>query len=114
MISEQTENKSVSKRLKPKPSTESLRIKRETKKKILSELAQLNKKEFGRPITPDQYVSLAISLLTKDHLESLREQSLSNKDRLEKRYTEFCARNGRISKDEFIGILLKSDMEALS
>jgi len=47
-------------------------------------------------------------------LETLKDQSLSNKDRLEKRYSDFCARNGRISKDEFIGILLKTDMEALS
>jgi len=114
MNTEQIESRPVAKRLKPKPSTESLRIKRETKKKILSELAQLNKKEFGRPITPDQYVALAISLLTKEHLETLKDQSLSNKDRLEKRYSDFCARNGRISKDEFIGILLKTEMEALS
>lgn len=95
-----------SKKLKLKPATDSLRVRRETKKRILVELATLNKKDFGKPITPDQYVNLAISLLRPEHLQSLKEQSLSNKDRMEKRYLDYCAEHGKVSRDEYIGILL--------
>jgi hypothetical protein len=91
---------------KAKPGTDSLRVKRETKKKILAELAILNKKEFGKPITPDQLVSLAIGLIKPDHLQTLKEQSLTAKDRFEQRYRDFCIQNGKVTKDEFLATLL--------
>lgn len=96
----------TTKKTKPKSGTDSLRVRRETKKRILAELGILNKKDFGKPVTPDQYVNLAISLLRPEHLQSLREQSLSNKDRMEKRYVDYCSEQGKVSRDEFIGILL--------
>lgn len=92
---------------KAKVRTDSLRVKKETKKRILTELANLNKKEFGRPVTPDQYVSLAITLLQPEHLQQLQEQSLTARDRFEQRYLEHCRQNGKISKDEFLATLLK-------
>jgi hypothetical protein len=91
---------------KVKLRTDSLRVRKETKKKILGELATLNKKNFGRPITPDDYVALAISLMQSEHLTQLKEASLSNRDRFDQRYREYCSEKGKISKDEFIGILL--------
>ncbi len=91
---------------KVKPSTDSLRVKRETKKKVLAELTAINRKEFGRKVTTDEYIALAVSLLKPEHLEKLREQSLTNKDRLEKRYQEYCVAHGKVSKDEYIGVLL--------
>jgi hypothetical protein len=92
---------------KSKPANDYIRIKRETKKKILSDLAQINRKDFGKSITPDQYIALAISLLTPEHLEQLKTQSMTNKDRLELKYREHCSTNGKVSMDEFIGMLLQ-------
>lgn len=86
--------------------TDNLRVRRETKKRIQSELATLNKKDFGRKITADDYVALAITLIQSAHLEGLRERSLSNKDRLEQKYQEHCAKHGKVSKDKFLGVLL--------
>lgn len=92
---------------KPKPvKTDSLRVRKETKKKILSDLLSLNKKDFGRKLTADDYVQLAISLLTPDLLQKLKEKTLSNKDRLELKYQEYCSQNGKVTKDEFLGVLL--------
>ena len=88
--------------------TDNLRVRRETKKKIQVELAALNRKDFGRKVTTDDYVQLAISLVKPEHLGSLKERTLSNKDRMEKRYQEYCAAHGKVSKDEFIGVLLAS------
>jgi hypothetical protein len=46
--------------------TDNVRVRRETKKKILTDLAALNKKDFGRKITVDDYVQLAIALIRPD------------------------------------------------
>lgn len=86
--------------------TDSLRVKHETKKKIQAEVAALNRKDFGRPITADDFVALAITLLKSEHLEQLKDRSLSNKDRMEQKYQDYCAANGKVTKDEFIGLLL--------
>lgn len=94
---------------RPKLKTESLRVKRETKKRIQTELAALNRKDFGRKITADDLVALAIGLVESQHLDALRERSLSNRDRLEKKYQEYCASHGKVSKDEFLGLLLEGD-----
>jgi hypothetical protein len=88
--------------------TDNVRIRRETKKKILTDLAALNKKDFGRKITVDDYVQLAIALIRPDQLERLKEQSLSNRDRMELKYKEYCAAHGKVSKDDYIGILLST------
>jgi hypothetical protein len=91
--------------------TDSLRVRRETKKKVQAELAAINRKDFGRAVTADEYVALAITLIQPAHLVQLKERSLSNKDRMEKRYQEYCAAHGKVSKDEFIGILLAAGDE---
>lgn len=95
----------------PKPKRKAindyLRVSKETKRKILSELSQINRKDFGKPVTPDQFVSLAISLLTPEHLGLLRTQSLTNQDRLKLKYQEYCNAHGKISMDAFLGLLLK-------
>ena len=109
MNTETTPTAQTSKKTKLK--TDSLRVKRETKKKIQTEVAVINRKDFGRLVTPDEYVALAITLIKPEHLEQLKERSLSNKDRLEKRYHDYCAANGKVSKDEFIGVLLSAGTE---
>ena len=101
---------SAPKKIKAKVSTESLRVKRETKKRIIIDLANLNKKDFGKTVSPDQYVSLAISLLKPEHLQLLKDQSLSNKDKMEQRYLEYCSKNGKVTRDEYIGILLQQEL----
>lgn len=105
---ETAETESTKQKTKAKPRTDSLRVRRETKKKILTELANLNRKELGKAITPDQYVTMAISKITPDDLEKLKEQSLSNKDRLESQYRKHCTEHGKISMDDFLGRLLAS------
>ena len=89
-----------------KPSTDSVRVKHETKKRILIELATLNKKEWGRRVEPDSLIALALSLITDTHRKNLQDQTLTNKDRLEQKYKEYCRTMGKVSKDEFFGVLL--------
>ena len=83
-----------------------LRVKRETKRRLLLELVKANKKDFGRRVRADDLVALAVGLVQPEHLRQLQEATLSNADRLEQRYQEHVKKHGSLSKDEFIGLLM--------
>ena len=106
-MTQEVKQEAVQKQSKAKMvKTDSLRVRRETKKKVQAELAAINRKDFGRAVTADEYVALAITLIQPSHLEQLKERSLSNRDRLEKKFQEHCSKHGKVSKDEFLGLLL--------
>ena len=100
----QIENQAIGKKYKAK--TAGLRVLRETKKRVLGDLVNLNKKDFGHRITTDDYISLAISLVKPADLEQLKNQSISNGDRIEIAFQDYCKAVGKIEKDEFLGLLL--------
>jgi hypothetical protein len=85
-----------------------LRISKETKKRLQSELAKANKKDFGKRITADAILLAAVSNLTPDDITKLQDASLSNADRLEMRFKSFAKSNPGVSKDEFLGALLSA------
>ncbi len=105
------EPKQESKVVRSKPiSTTSIRVKKETRKKVLYELAKANRKDFGRKLRTDDLIALAMTLLQPEHIVQLQEGTLSNADRLEKKFKEHVAKHGSMSKDAFIGKLLKADL----
>ena len=104
----QTEKKE--KPVKPSRIT-TLKIKKETKKKIQTELARVNRKEHGRPLHVDDLVAFAVSLVTPEHIEKLQESTLSNADRLERDYRAYTAQIGPMSKDEYLGKRLNGEIE---
>lgn len=87
----------------------SLRIKRETKKRIQAELAKVNKKEFGKKVRCDELIGTALSLLTEQHLKSLQDGSMTNADRLEIQYRDYVKKHGVTTKDEFLGKVLAAN-----
>ena len=91
-------------------STVSIRVKQETKKKLLQEVSKCNKKQYGKKIRPDDYLALAILLITPEHVKDLQTASLSNSDRMEIKYREYISQHGSISKDAFIGRLLRGEI----
>jgi hypothetical protein len=106
-----TQSKAVKAKVSSSTSV-SLRVKRETKKRIQAELAKVNKKEFGKKIRCDELIGVAFSLLTDQHLKALQEGSMTNADRLEIQYRDFVKKHGATSKDEFLGIILNGNMPA--
>lgn len=90
----------------PQSLTSPIRVKRETRKRILAELAKLNKKDFGRRIRMDDLISLALSLITSEHRQQLQDASLSNADKMERMFREYAKANPGVSRDQFIGTLL--------
>lgn len=110
------ENQNAQKPVKKAATASSLRVKPETRKRFLSELAKVNKKSYGRKVRADQLLSLLLTLVRPEHIQQLQQGSLSNSDRLEMRYREHVKKFGPVSKDEFLGLLLtekssKSDGE---
>ena len=91
-------------------STVALRVKRETRKKILIELSKANKKDFGRNLRAEDLVALAITLIRPEHIAHLQTMTLTNADRLEQQYRTYIAQHGSISKDAFLGKLLGGEL----
>jgi len=100
------ENQNAQKPVKKATTASSLRVKPETRKRFLSELAKVNKKSYGRKVRADQLLSLLLTLVRPEHIQQLQQGSLSNSDRLEMRYREHVKKFGPVSKDEFLGLLL--------
>jgi hypothetical protein len=94
--------------------TVSLRVKRDTKRRVLAELAKVNTKDFGKAVRTDALISLALSLLNDQHIKALRDGSMTNADRLELRYRDYVKMNGATSKDEFIGQILAENVSTLA
>jgi len=92
-----------------KANAASLRVKAETRKRIVAELAKVNRKSFGRRVRVDQLLNMLLSLVKAEHIQKLQEDSLSNSDRLEMKYREHIKKHGAVSKDEFLGLLLGAE-----
>lgn len=79
--------------------------------KLLAQLKEkANKKEFGRKVLEKEILSLAVRLVTDDHLKELQAQTYSERDRLSMAHEEYQKTNGKISLDQFIGKLLKGEI----
>ena len=76
--------------------------------KLLSQLKEkANKKDFGRKVLEKEILSLAVRLITDDHLKELQALTYSERDRLAMAHDEYQKTNGKITLDQFIGKLLK-------
>ncbi len=87
--------------------TTPIRVAKATAKTIKTLLQKVNKKPYGKKVKPDDLIQKSISLLSDDHLEEIKQSTMSNSDRLELAYQEYCKTHGQISKDEYFGLLLK-------
>ena len=105
-MSKTNESKVPSKR---KAKHVSLRVQKETQKKIEDILMCANKKEFGRKIRADHVLSLAVELLTEDHLKILQKRSMTNEDRMECLRRKYIEVRGEISRDEFYGFVMNPE-----
>jgi len=80
-----------------------IRIPRELMEKIRSELSRINQKEWGRKVRIAEVLDAALSDLTDDSRERLRQGSTTARDVLEQKYREYLKLTGeRVSRDEWI------------
>ena len=105
------ENKATKQNSKAQQSLKSIRISDGTEKKLAKRLLAANKKKFGRKVKSDQILSLALELLTDDHIRLLQDQSLTNEDRKEQLRQSYILEVGLISKDAFTGFMLTDEFQ---
>jgi hypothetical protein len=84
-------------------------VRRETKRQIFSALESINKKDLGRRVRAEEFLALALSLITPTHLDQLQ-SSLTNADRLERDYRDYVAQHGPLSRDEYLGKRLTGEI----
>jgi hypothetical protein len=70
-----------------------------------------NKKQFGRRVLDSEILSLAVSLVTDKEIKLLQEATYSEKDRLHIAHSEYVSANGKITLDDFIGKLLRGEIQ---
>lgn len=79
--------------------------------KILKQLKdKINKKSFGRNIRDTEIISLSLGLIGNDHIQKLQESTLTEKDRLHIAHEDYVKENGKITLDQFIGILIRGQI----
>lgn len=79
--------------------------------KILKQLKdKINKKSFGRSIRDTEIISLSLGLISSEHIQKLQESTLSEKDRLHIAHEDYVKENGKITLDQFIGLLIRGQI----
>lgn len=87
-----------------------LRIKKDTRKRAVSDLKKVNEKKFGRKLRMDEYVAFALDLVSDDHRRELQNSKLTHQDRLNRDYDAYVAEHGMITKDEYLGKRLSGEI----
>ena len=103
------ESKSTKTNFKSNQKAKSIRINLEVQKKTEKLLLSANKKKAGRKIKVDQLLSLALDLVSDEHIKRLQDQSLSNEDRKEQLRQRYIEMRGPITRDEFTGFMLTKE-----
>ena len=88
-----------------KSSTSAIRVSQETRKRLLSELARINKKPHGKRVKIDALLAVLLPKITAKDVSDLQSASLSGRDRLEQNFKAYCAKFGAVTMDEFLAVI---------
>ena len=83
-----------------------IRINKATSRILKSFLIKCNRKSYGRRVRADDVLTKALSLLADTHIEEIQRSTYTSQDQLEIEFKKYCSKNGTISKDEFLKIIL--------
>lgn len=80
--------------------------------RLLNQLKdRANKKPYGRKIREAELIAAGLRLVGEEHLTALQDQTLSEQDRLKIAHEDFQKTNGKISLDQFIGRLIRGEIQ---
>jgi hypothetical protein len=89
-----------------------IRVSAATKARLDALLSKVNDKEHGRRVKADTLMAFALDLVSDAHLQSLRDASLSNMDRLEILFQQHRKKRKALTKDQFVGLLISGKLES--
>ena len=79
--------------------------------KILEGIRErVNKKQYGRKINDAEIIAVALKLVTTEAIKELQERTYNENDRLHLIHDEYQKTNGKISLDQFIGRLIRGEI----
>jgi hypothetical protein len=90
----------------PKCASSPIRVDAGAREKLTLLLKRANKQKLGRRIKAGDLIRFSLELLTDAHLEAIRNQVLTNIDRMELLYRNVSKERRGITRDEFFGLLL--------
>jgi hypothetical protein len=93
-----------------KNTTSALRVSHETRKRVMGELAKINKKGHGKRVKVDALIARLIAKVSAQDVTELQEASLSGRDRMEQNYRAYCAKFGSITMDQFLDLISRETM----
>ena len=96
------------KRVSKSEATKPVRLWLQTKKSLDALMKTINLKKTSKKIKYDDIISCAIAKLTDSDIEALRNSMVTNKDRFEELYRIQKKENKSLTKDDFLGELLKA------
>lgn len=88
-----------------KSSSSAIRVSQETRRRLLAELARINKKPHGKRVKIDALLAVLLPKLTAKDVNDLQSASLSGRDRLEQNFRAYCAKFGAVTMDEFLAVV---------
>ncbi len=84
----------------------------DTAKALQSIKDRANKKTFGRKVRDCEIIAVGLKQISPDHIKTLQEGTLSEKDRLALAHEEYQKHHGKTTMDQFIGKLLSGEITA--
>lgn len=96
----------------PKKSSALKKLDPETSKLLQTIKEKVNKKNFGRKVRDSEIIKKALALLKPEHIEELQESTLTERDRLALAHEDYQKAHGKLTLDQFIGMLLKGEIRA--
>lgn len=83
-----------------------IRVRQKSKVKLEQLLKQANKDRMGRKIKADDLIWCGLNLINDKHISEIRDNALSNKDRMELLFQRFTKERRGATREEFLGMLL--------
>jgi DNA-binding FadR family transcriptional regulator len=99
-------NKSKSKN---KADSCAIRVSPQAKKSAEGLLQKANKKTRGRKIKMPELVALALEKVTDEDIQQLQRASWTRHDEMEVWRSIYSKKNGTLSKDDFLGVLMSPE-----
>ncbi|MBN8540721.1 MAG: hypothetical protein J0L82_10080 [Deltaproteobacteria bacterium] len=111
MTTETQSEPKTPKRTQPKRQTCLKKIDLETSKLLGQLRDRANKKPYGRKVRDAELIAAGLRLLGEPQITELQDQTLSEQDRLRMAHEDFQKTNGKISLDQFIGRLIRGEIQ---
>ena len=110
---ETSEPKKVPKQISKKSTCSAIRVSFEIRKRVMMELAKINKKPHGRRVKLDALIAKLLLKISAQDVADLQEASLTGRDRMEQNYRAYCAKFGHITMDQFLALISEQSMPQL-